>query len=238
MQYRLYYWTGIQGRGEFVRLALEDAGADYVDVARVDGDDALQAFLDGREDGAVPFAPPFLEAGRIVVAQVAAILHHLGPALSLVPDTDSGRLEALQLQMTITDFVAEIHDSHHPIGSALYYEDQKDAALQRAQDFRRHRLPKFLGHFERVLARGDGARALRRHSYVDLSLFQLVRGLDYAYPRAMAALGPKIPHLRALEARIATRPNIAAYLASDRRLPFNANGIFRHYSELDGGDPD
>lgn len=237
MRYQLYYWTGIQGRGEFVRLALEDAGADYSDVAREDGDDALRPFLDGKEDGARPFAPPFLKAGRQVVAQVANILHFLGPRLDLVPDAESRRLQALQLQLTIADLVTEIHDSHHPIASAGYYEAQKPAAKRRAADLRQHRLPKFLGYFEQVLVQAGGRHALRTHSYVDLSLFQIMRGLDYAYPRAMAALAPKLPHLRALESRIAERPNIAAYLASERRLAFNTNGIFRHYPELDGDDP-
>ncbi|WP_101925114.1 glutathione S-transferase [Luteimonas rhizosphaerae] len=235
MTYQLYYWTGIQGRGEFVRLALEDAGADYVDVAREDGDDVLQPFLDGDRNGVRPFAPPFLQAGDLVLAQVANILHFLGPALELVPGDEPARLQALQLQLTIADLVTEIHDSHHPIASAEYYEDQKDAARRRAADLRRHRLPKFLGYFEQVVAGGEG-HALGRHSYVDLSLFQLVRGLDYAYPRAMAALSPQLPALRALETRIAARPNIAAYLASPRRLAFNTNGIFRHYPELDGDD--
>ncbi|MGO3126448.1 MAG: glutathione S-transferase [Luteimonas sp.] len=233
MTYQLYYWTGIQGRGEFVRLALEDAGADYVDVARVDGDDAMQPFLDGDRKGAHPFAPPFLTSGDLVVAQVANILHFLGPRLDLVPEGEAARLQALQLQLTIADLVTEIHDSHHPIASAAYYEDQKDAAKRRAADLRQHRLPKFLGYFEQVVARGNG-HALGAHSHVDLSLFQVVRGLDHAYPKAMQALAPEIVQLRRLEARIAARPNIAAYLASDRRLAFNTNGIFRHYPELDG----
>lgn len=234
MDYQLYYWTGIQGRGEFVRLALEDAGAPYVDVARDAGDEALQPFLDGVRDGARPFAPPFLRSGERVVAQVANILHFLGPRLELVSESETARLQALQLQLTIADLVTEIHDSHHPIASAAYYEDQQDAAKRRALDLRTHRLPKFLDYFEQVVACGGG-HALGAHSYVDLSLFQVVRGLDYAYPQAMAALSPKIPQLRTLEARVAERPNIAAYLASKRRLAFNTNGIFRHYPELDGG---
>ena len=234
MTYQLYYWTGIQGRGEFVRLALEDAGANYLDVARVDGDDAMQPFLDGNRPGATPFAPPFLVSGDLVVAQVANILQYLGPRLDLVPEGEAARLQALQLQLTIADLVTEIHDSHHPIASAAYYEDQKDAAKRRAADLRQHRLPKFLGYFEQLVDRGNG-HALGAHSYVDLSLFQLMRGLDYAYPKAMAALAKDLPRLRTLEARIAARPNIAAYLASERRLAFNTNGIFRHYPELDGG---
>lgn len=234
MQYHLYYWTGLQGRGEFVRLALEDAGADYIDVAREDGDDVMQTFLAGGADGARPFAPPFLKAGTRVIAQVANILHFLGPPLELVPDGEPARLQALQLQLTIADLVTEVHDSHHPIASAEYYEDQKAAAARRSADLRQHRLPKFLGYFEQVLARAGGQHVLGRHCYVDLSLFQLMRGLDYAYPRAMAALSPTLPLLRALETRIAERPNIAAYLASERRVPFNTSGIFRHYPELDG----
>jgi glutathione S-transferase len=233
MHYQLYYWTGIQGRGEFVRLALEDAGADYSDVAREHGDAVMDAFLQGGQDGAPPFAPPFLKAGRLVIAQVANILHYLGPPLGLVPERESRRLQALQLQLTIADLVSEVHDTHHPIASALYYEDQKAEAKRRADDLRHHRLPKFLGYFEGVLAQNGGLHAVREHSYVDLSLFQLASGLDYMFPTRMRTLWPQLPKLRALKDRVEQRPNIASYLASERRLAFNTNGIFRHYPELD-----
>lgn len=233
MRYELYYWTGIQGRGEFVRLVLEDAAADYRDVARDAGDDAIMPFLGGEHPGALPFAPPFLKAGRLVIAQVAEILQYLGPSLGLAPESESRRLYAHQLQLTITDVVAEIHDSHHPVASSLYYEDQRDEAGRRAKDLRENRLPKFLGYFEQVLERNGGRHALRQHSYVDVSLFQLMSGLSYAFPHAMARLRSKLPLLDALTQRVAERPRIAAYLASPRRLAFNENGIFRHYPELD-----
>lgn len=233
MHYELYYWTGIQGRGEFVRLALEDAGASYDDVARTQGDDAIVRFLDGAHEGVLPFAPPFLKAGRLVIAQTANILQYLGPPLGLVPDSESRRLHAHQLQLTISDLVTEVHDTHHPVASSLYYEDQRAEALRRAADLRETRLPKYLDYFEQVLERGGGRHALREHSYVDLSLFQLMTGLDYAFPRAMLRLGPALPLLRALRQRVAERPRIAAYLDSSRRLPFNESGIFRHYPELD-----
>lgn len=234
MHYQLYYWPTIQGRGEFVRLALEDAGADYSDVARDEGTDPLQAFIDGEHHGALPFAPPFLKAGRLVIAQTANILHWLGPRLGLVPASESARLLANQLQLTIADLVAEVHDTHHPVASSLYYVDQKTEARRRADDLRRHRLPKFLGYFEKVVERGGGLHPLRRHSHVDLSLFQLMSGLHYAFPQAMKQLAGKTPLLENLRERVAERPNIEAYLASDRRLPFNLDGIFRHYPELDG----
>ncbi|HBK46043.1 MAG TPA: glutathione S-transferase [Xanthomonadaceae bacterium] len=233
MHYQLYYWTGIQGRGEFVRLALEDAGADYTDVAREQGDAVMDTFLDGQEDGARPFAPPFLKAGRVVVAHVANILHYLGPPLGLVPGAESRRVQALQLQLSVTDLVAEVHDTHHPIASGLYYEDQKDEARRRAEDLRENRLPKFLGYFEDVIEQGGGLHPLREHSYVDLSLFQVAAGLDYMFPRRMQTLWPRLPKLHALKARVEQRPRIAAYLASERRLAFNTSGIFRHYPELD-----
>lgn len=233
MRYQLYYWTGIQGRGEFVRLALEDAGADYVDVARIEGDGVMQPFLAGQMAGALPFAPPFLRAGRQVIAQVANILHFLGPPLALVPKAESRRLHALQWQLTIADAVAEIHDNHHPLAGSLYYEEQRDAAIRRTELFRRQRLPRFLGYFEQALEAAGGRHALGRHSYVDLSLFQLLRGLEYAYPKAMRRLARRTPRLRALADRVEQRPNIAAYLASPRRVAFNTQGIFRHYPELD-----
>lgn len=232
MSYRLYYWTGIQGRGEFVRLCLEDAGAAYTDVARVEGDDVMNAFLEGEQAGALPFAPPFLASGRLLIAQVANILHYLGPRHALVPESEAARLYAHQLELTIADLVAEAHDVHHPVASGLYYEDQREEAKRRAEDFRESRIPKFLGYFQKAVERAGGKHPLRTHSYVDLSLFQVMAGLEYAFPKAMKK--QKLPLLRDLSRRVADRPNIAAYLASERRLPFNTNGIFRHYPELDG----
>ncbi|HUA79512.1 MAG TPA: glutathione S-transferase [Dyella sp.] len=233
MRYELYYWAGIQGRGEYVRLALEDAGADYIDVARERGDNALMPFLRGKQEGPLPFAPPFLKAGRLLIAQTAAILAYLGPHLGLVPGGQAAEIYAQQLQLTIADFVVEIHDTHHPIAASLYYQKQRAAALKRTQVFRDERLPRFLDYFENVVDRGNGRTALSRHSYVDLSLFQLVSGLDYAFPNTMHKMQKRIPRLRALAERVAKRPNIAAYLASPRRIAFNEDGIFRHYPELD-----
>ena len=242
MRYELYYWPDIQGRGEFVRLALEDAGADYVDVARLPkrgggGIPALMRFLESRSVEHPPFAPPFLKAGKLVIAQTANILLFLGPRLGLVPKDKASRLWAHQLQLTIADWVAEVHDTHHPISGGLYYEEQRREAKRRAADFRAERLPKFLDYFERVLKRNPkGADCLlgKAVSYVDLSMFQMIAGLRYAFPRAMAKLEPKHLRLAALHDRVSARPRIAAYLKSPRRLPFNQQDIFRHYPELDG----
>jgi len=237
MRYELYYWPGIQGRGEFVRLPLEEAGADYVDVARERGGmNAMMALLAGTRIARPPFAPPFLMAGKQVIAQTANILLFLGPRLGLAPKAEAGRLWAHQLQLTVADFVQEIHDTHHPVSGGLYFEDQKPAARRRAEAFRRERAPKFLGYFEQVLARnsaGDRWLVGGRLTYADLSLFQIVAGLRYAFPRAMARLEKKHPRVVALHDRVAARPRIAAYLASDRRIPFNNDGIFRRYPELD-----
>jgi len=238
MRYELYYWSSIQGRGEFVRLALEEAGADYVDVARQPGGEAeMMRLLDGEEISRPSFAPPFLKAGALLIGQTGNILFYLGGQLGLAPAAEAGRLWAHQLQLTIADLVDEAHDTHHPIAGGLYYEDQRKEALARAADFRRSRMPKYFGYFERVLSRNNsrgGHLVGARLSYPDLSLFQIVAGLRYAFPRAMAGLEPKYPRVVALHDRIAARPRIAAYLASDRRIPFNQHGIFRHYPELDG----
>lgn len=241
MRYELYYWPGIQGRGEFVRLALEEAAADYVDVARMPerkgmGVPALMRLLEDAAGGRPPFAAPILKAGRQVIAQTANILLFLGPRLNLVPKAEAARLWAHQLQLTIADLVTEVHDTHHPIAGSLYYHEQKREARRRARDFRTTRMPKFLDYFERVLERSPAGRYVigRRLSYVDLSMFQVVSGLDYAFPRAMRRLQSRCPKLMALHERVMTRPRIAAYLASPRRLPFNTQGVFRHYPELDG----
>jgi glutathione S-transferase len=240
MNYELYYWPTIQGRGEFVRLVLEEAGAAYRDVARESGRGGgvaeLMRFLDGRKGGHAPFAPPFLKAGQLVIGQTANILQYLGPRHGLAPSTESGRLRTLELQLTIADFLVEIHDTHHPLAAGLYYEDQKKEARRRAADFLKNRAPKYLEYFENILARnGREKRYLvgTKLSYPDLSMFQIIAGLSYAFPRSMRKSARQHPRLFALHARVQERPRIAAYLASPRRIPFNEDGIFRHYPELD-----
>lgn len=239
--YELYYWPTIQGRGEFVRLALEYADINYVDVARQPEEEgagvpALMRLLDNKEMQNPPFAPPYLKIDELIIGQTANILQYLGTRNVLAPDNEADRLWIHQLQLTISDFVTEIHDTHHPIAGELYYEDQKEEALKRAENFRENRLPKYLGYFERVLANnpneskdlvGDTV------SYADLSLFQLIAGLRYAFPNTMASIEKKYPNLNALHDHIKTLPRIAAYLSSERRISFNQQGIFRHYKALD-----
>jgi glutathione S-transferase len=234
--YELFYWPGIQGRGEFVRLALEEAGADYVDVARTPGGMREMTKLMRPEGGLrlAPFAPPFLRSGELVVAQTANILAWLAPRHGLVPRDEASRTLALEIQLTIADVVQEAHETHHPIDVALYYEDQKRQALERAAGFVRARIPKFLRWLEGAIASSGGPWLLGADfSYVDLSAFQLVEGLSYAFPNAMRRVSRTIPRLRELRTRVAERPRIAAYLASDRRIAFNEDGIFRHYPALD-----
>jgi glutathione S-transferase len=239
MIYELYYWPSVQGRGEFVRLALEEAGAQYRDVARESGKGAgtlaMMRVLSGRGDKP-PFAPPFLKAGRMLIGQTANILQFLGPRHALAPKALDGRLWTHQLQLTIIDFVVEIHDTHHPIAGGMYYEQQRKEARRRAADFVKNRMPKFLGYFEDVLAQsGSGKRYLlgAHLTYADLSLFQIIAGLKFAFPRAMAKAARRYPRLLTLHSRIQDRPKIAAYLCSPRRIPFNNEGIFRHYPALD-----
>jgi glutathione S-transferase len=236
MRYELYYWPEIQGRGEFVRLVLEEAGADYVDVARGrGGENKMVALMQSAKMKHPPFAPPFLKAGNLIIAQTANILLYLGRRHRLVPASEAGMYWTHQLELTIADFLVEIHDTHHPIGSGLYYEDQKKESKRRAHDFLANRAPKFLGYFETVLARTKtGFLVGPRAATPDLSLFQIVEGLRYAFPKTMRRLERKSPRVVALHDRVAQRPRIAAYLRSERRIPFNQMGIFRHYPELDG----
>ena len=235
MRYELFYWPSIQGRGEFVRLALEAARADYVDVARED----MQAMLDAMETDTLanpPFAPPFLRHGDLVVAQTANVLHYLGPHLGLAPQDERVRLWLHQLQLTVEDLVVDVHDTHHPAGASRYYEEQREAAKARAAYFTGERAAELLGYFERILGlnpAGGGFMVGNGLTYVDLSLFQVVAGLRYAFPRMMARLEPSIPGLVALHDRVRREPAVAAYLESPRRIPFNEDGIFRHYPELD-----
>jgi len=237
MRYQLYYWPSIQGRGEFIRLALEAAGADYVDVARRGGKrgvPAMMKLLAGKGVAHPPYAPPFLKAGKLIIAQTAEILFYLGPRLKLAPGDEAGRLWAHQLQLTIADLVTQIHDTHHPVSGWLYFEEQRPAARRRTKDFWRYRVPKMLGYFERVLKQNGGKYSVGRSlTYVDLSLFQIVEGLRYAFPKRMKRFAKKVPLLIALHDRVAQRPRIKAYLASKRRIPFSQWGIYRYFKELD-----
>ena len=231
--YELFYWPTIQGRGEFVRLALEDTAAPYVDVARTGGKSggipAMMKLLASKTQA--PFAPPVLRWKGGLVWQRANILHAIAPTLRLSPRDEAARVYLLGVEMTITDLLSETHDTHHPISTTAYYEDQKTEARARSRTFCAERIPKYLGYFEKLV--GKKAALTERHTYVDLSLFQVMAGLQYAFPRTMKRMAPKLRGLTRLQARVTDRPNVAKYLASDRRIPFNTDGIFRHYPELE-----
>jgi len=234
MRYELLYWPGIQGRGEYVRLALEEAGADYADVARTERGMAMMLKMMAARSGTPPFAPPFLKAGKLVIGQTANILLYLGSRHGLAPKAEAGKLWVHQLQLTIADLVLEIHDTHHPLGPSLYYEDQRQPAKKRSAEFWKERAPKYLGYFEAILESNGGAWLTgRRVTYADLSLFQIVEGLRYAFPKRMKAFERRIPGLVGLHGRVAARPHIKAYLSSERRIAFNEDGIFRRYKALD-----
>jgi glutathione S-transferase len=237
MAYELFYWPSIQGRGEFIRLAFEDAGAEYVDVAREPEDKgggvaSIMKYLRGEMPGLIPYAPPFLVHGGHVVAQTANILQYIAPKIGLVPEGADSRLRAHQLMLTIADLALESHDVHHPISTSLYYEDQKTEAARRAPHFVKERMPKFLKYFERVLEK-DGWLVSKETSYVDLSLFQMTSWLAYAFPHGMKTLEPHIPRIVELRDRVAARPRLKAYVESPRRLPHNEHDLCRAYPELD-----
>jgi glutathione S-transferase len=240
--YELHYWPTIQGRGEFVRLALEYAAISYLDVARNSsdrggGEEALVDSLQRVDKHHPPFAPPYLKTVDMVIGQTANILLFLGHRHGLAPIEEAGWLWAHQLQLTIADFVVEVHDTHHPLGATLYYEDQKKEAKRRTAEFLQHRVPKFFGYFEKVIecnASGTDWMVGDETTYVDLSMFQIIDGMRYAFPRAMKRTEPNYPRLVALHDRVGNLQRIAAYLASPRRIPFNEDGLFRSYEELDG----
>lgn len=234
MAYDLWYWPSIPGRGEFVRLALEAAEIPYVDRARGAGEEGLLADLNDRT-GRTPFAPPYLVLDGLVIAQVANILMYLGERHQIAPSTMADRLWLNQTQLTIADLVAEVHNVHHPVAMMDYYDDQKPEAARAAKQFREERLPKFLGHFEDAAQANSGDWLIdHRWTYCDTSLFQVVEGLRYMFPRRMKTLEPDYPNLIRIRDQVAEIPGIRGYLKSDRRLAFNTDGIFRHYPELDG----
>jgi glutathione S-transferase len=233
MSYKLWYWPSLQGRGEFVRLALEGAEIAYEDCARKVGEEGLLADLNDRT-GRTPFAPPYLELDGLVIAQVANILMYLGERHGLAPSNMADRLWLNQLQLTIADLVAEVHNVHHPVAMMDYYDDQKPEAARAAKQFREARMPKYLGHFEDAAQANTGDWLIdHKWTYADTSLFQVIEGLRYMFPQRMKTLEPDYPNLVRIHDQVAALPGIKAYLKSDRRVAFNTDGIFRAYPELD-----
>lgn len=233
MTYELWYWPGVPGRGEFIRLAFEAGGIAYRDMSRELDGGALMGDMAARRPR--PYAPPYLVAGDLCIAQTANILLFLSDRHGLAPEKETSRRVALQVQLTIADIVEEVHDVHHPIDAGGYYEDQRAEALRAAETFRERRMPKYLRYFEALLVQSEGAWLTgARWSYADLSLFHLLEGLDYAYPRRMATLAADMPLALELRARVRALPELAAYFAGGRRLAFSEECLFRHYPELDG----
>ncbi|MXO84844.1 glutathione S-transferase [Altererythrobacter aurantiacus] len=236
MSYDLWYWPSIQGRGEFVRLFMAAAGIEWRDCAREKDAEALLDDMDERkEKGFAPYAPPYLVDGDFAIAQVAHIVTWLSEKHDIGAADEADKLHLIQLQLDITDIVEEVHSVHHPVASSLYYDDQKDAAEQAAEKFREERIPKYFDHFEQALGVKDGGPFSlgSTWSHFDTSLFQLVEGLEYAFPRRMAAIKDDYPMIFACRDAVALIDGLAAYVASEDRIPFNEDGIFRHYPELD-----
>ncbi|KAF9877843.1 putative glutathione s-transferase [Colletotrichum karsti] len=245
--YELIYWPGLPGRGEHIRLALEEAGAEYTDTAhKEDGIKEVLAQIDdkniGDELNPPPLAPPILKHGDLLLSQTPNILQYLGPRIGLAPkpeDDEDAIYRINGLALTALDGLSnEAHDTHHPVATGLYYEDQKEESKRKAKDYIENRLPKFFGYFERVLkgkASGDGPWLYGGSlSYADLVLFQCLDGLKFAFPNALKRLegSGEYKSLFELYDAVKERPKIKAYLASERRQKYK-DGIYRHYPELD-----
>ncbi len=241
MGYELYYHASIQGRGEFVRLALEEGGASYTDIGRQlaeqgGGQQAVLAMMGDAGGDRPPFAPPILKDGDYLVSHTANILMYVGNHIGLAPADEQQRHWLHGLQLTITDFIKDVHDTHHPLSNALFYEEQKDEAAAANEKFHELRVPKYFGYFEIVIARNSSASGWLvgdALSYGDTSIYHLVEGMNYAWPKRWASVAGNYPGMCQIRNRVAARPNIQSYLASERRIPFNTNGVFRHYPELD-----
>jgi glutathione S-transferase len=245
--YELIYWPGVPGRGEHVRLALEEAGASYTDSAhQKDGMKLVTSQINAKNLGDAlnppPLAPPILKHGDLTINQTPNILLYLGPRLGLVPSADEdedGIYRVNELTLTALDGLSnEAHDCHHPVATGLYYEDQKEESKRKSQDYIANRIPKFLGYFERVL-KGEASQGGKwlyggELTYADLVLFQCLDGVKFAFPNAMGRLEKEGKYKAVFELyeRVKDRPKIKEYLASERRQKYSM-GIYRHYPELD-----
>lgn len=245
--YELIYWPGIPGRGEHIRLALEEAGATYTDSAhQKDGINSVLSQIDAKNLGDAsnppPLAPPILKHGDLLISQTSNILMYLAPRLGLVPSAEEDedaiyKINALAL--TALDGLSnEPHDCHHPVATSLYYEDQKTESKRKSQDYIANRLPKFLGYFERVL-QGEASKGGKwlyggNFTYADLVLYQCLDGVKFAFPNATKRIEKegKFGKVFELHRAVQERPKIKEYLASERRQKYS-QGIYRHYPELD-----
>lgn len=250
--FELLYHPSVPGRGEFIRLALEAASIPYNDVANNDkkGYSIVQAACSpkstGDTDGNPPaFAPPALRvpgAGKdgktLLIYQTPNILIYLGPHLGLAPEDEVERLWVNQNMLTALDLNNETHDTHHPIAVMQYYEDQKEEALKKSKNFRENRIPKYFSFFERVL-KGNEETGKGKYlvsdmlTYADTTLWQVMDGLHFAFPKELEARSNDYPLLfGTFYPSIKEEKHLKEYLASDRRLPYSM-GVFRHYPELD-----
>lgn len=231
--YALYYWPVLPGRGEIIRMLLEDAGAAYRDVGREEGFGVIVSARKGELGGARPFAPPILQHGELVLSQSSVIARYIAERHGLAPSDHRGRFLAEQHFLGWSDVMVEVHDTHHPIALGLHYEDQRDAAKERTRHFLADRLGTWLQHFEHIVTQGGGVHVGETITYPDFMARFVLRGIEYAFPRAFSEHRERIPSLLALRDRVEARPQLAAYLASDRAMAFNEHGIFRHYPELE-----
>ncbi|KAK5109187.1 hypothetical protein LTR62_007272 [Meristemomyces frigidus] len=251
-QYELLYHPGIPGRGEFIRLAFEAKGVAYTDVAneQKDGYSTVQAVCMNKGTESVDGNPPVfsspalripgagLDGQALVIAQTPNILWYLGEKLGLVPDDEGGKYHVQQVALTALDLTNETHDTHHPLAVMQYYEDQKEAALAKAKDVRENRIPKYLSYFSRVLEHNapHGKRKFLVGSYLtyaDTTVWQVLNGLLFAFPKEMEARRKEFPALfEELYPAVQEVEGIRQYLASERRLAYSS-GVFRYYPELD-----
>jgi len=232
----LIYWPSLPGRGEYVRLLLEALTLPYTDLARAEGAAAVVEARGAADPGPPAFAPPMLvddglQAPRRI-AQTSAILQYVDDTYGPWGDRAVDRYDKLQVMLTLMDVVSEAHDTHHPLDVGSAYEAQAEAAKARAAAFQQTRIPRWIAHFERIATAGDGEGLLGGRSFVDLALAHTLAGLAYAFPAATAAAREEAPTLTRIAAAAFAEPAVAAYLASERRLPFGQTGIFRFYPEL------
>lgn len=255
--YTLLYHPGIPGRGEYIRLALEASNTPYTDLAveKKDGYAEVQQACMNKglesEAGNPPiFAPPALrivggrdDGGTLVISQTPNILDYLGGRVGMAGDAgkEDEKYFVAEVALTALDLSNEVHDSHHPVAVALYYEDQKEESLRRAKDLRENRIPKFFSYFARTLKHnaeksGQGRYLVSdRLTYADTTVWQVLDGLYFAFPKEMAArkeeeefrelLGPFYDGVK-------EEKGIKEYLASGRRMEYSM-GLFRRYPELD-----
>nr|ACM44934.1 sigma-class glutathione S-transferase [Laternula elliptica] len=219
----LYYWPGFKGRAEFVRLVFEEAGIPYLESNQGVADSIIK----GEIGGYPVMMPPVVAKGDFRLGQTQMICQYLAGKYGLAPKGEEDKIHAEQVCASMYDYLTEGYGAFHGAKPGVKYADQKEEAQRYIDRVVQQRLPRYLKHFETVLAAntaGTGFLFGDSISHADLALFHIMNATEFQFPEVYKS-ADYIPLLKAHRDRIASRPNIVAYTQSERCKPFSGDSF-------------